>query len=238
MTNVNLTKMTSNPPPIKQSRLKREWMDNTYNKHAYRCLPMTKANVHGWEVVLPQDVVVQLDAVDTVPRILSGEMYEGRPLVIPSILNIVSFCTSWIIQTEPGYSTWISGSPNYVINGAVPLTASIPTDWWPDEFNMNWYITKVGEPIVFEKGTPFMFFNFYKNDEYSETTFTIDNVWDKEDLMKERSEYWQAKEENRVQNPWKWMNGIRTGLNEKGQQIGPKHEALEKLPEPELGATE
>jgi hypothetical protein len=103
---------------------------------------------------------------------------------------------------------------------------------------MNWYITKVGEPIVFEKGTPFMFFNFYKNDEYSETTFTIDNVWDKEDLMKERSEYWQAKEENRVQNPWKWMNGIRTGLNEKGQQIGPKHEALEKLPEPELGATE
>lgn len=235
MTVVNLTKMTQNPPPIKQSRLKRDWMDNTYNKHAYRCLPMTTANVHGWELILPQDVVVQLDAVDTVPRILSGEMLDGRPLVIPSILNIVSFCTSWIFKTEPGYSTWISGSPNYVINGAVPLSASIPTDWWPDEFNMNWYITKVGEPIIFEKGTPFMFFNFYKNDELLDTTFTVDGVWEKEDLMKERSEYWEAKEKNRVENPWKWMNGIRTGINEKGQTIGPKHDGLEKLNEPHLG---
>lgn len=234
MSVVNLTKMTQNPPLIKQSRLKRDWMDNTYNKHAYRCLPMTTANVHGWELILPQDVIVQLDAPDTVPRILSGEMLDGRPLVIPSILNIVSFCTSWIIKTEPGYSTWISGSPNYVMNGAMPLSASIPTDWWPDEFNMNWYITKVGEPIVFEKGTPFMFFNFYKNDDLLSTTFTVDSISEKEDLMKERSEYWEAKEKNRVENPWKWMNGIRTGVNEKGQIIGPKHEGLEKLAEPHL----
>ncbi len=235
MPNVNLTKMTQNPPLIKQSRLKRDWMDNTYNKHAYRCLPMTTANVHGWELILPQDVIVQLDAPDTIPRVLSGEMLDGRPLVMPSILNIVSFCTSWIIKTEPGYSTWISGSPNHVINGVMPLSASIPTDWWPDEFNMNWYITKVGEPIVFEKGTPFMFFNFYKNNDLLDTTFTIDGVWEKEDLMKERSEYWEAKEKNRVENPWKWMNGIRTGLNEKGEQIGPKHDGLEKLNEPHLG---
>ena len=119
---------------------------------------------------------------------------------------------------------------NEIIENDIP-----DIEYQEDEFNMNWYITKVGEPIVFEKGTPFMFFNFYKNNDLLDTTFTIDGVWEKEDLMKERSEYWEAKEKNRVENPWKWMNGIRTGLNEKGEQIGPKHDGLEKLNEPHLG---
>ena len=44
-------------PEIKQSRLMRDWMDATYNKHAYRCLPLSMANVNGWEILLPCDVV-------------------------------------------------------------------------------------------------------------------------------------------------------------------------------------
>jgi hypothetical protein len=32
--------------------------------------------------------------------------------------------------------------------------------------------------------------------------------------------------------PWTWMNGIRSGLNEKGEKIGPKSDGLIKLKEP------
>ena len=73
MTKVILSRTHNNSVEIRQSRLKRDWMDNTYNKHAYQCLPMTVANVYGWEVVLKEDLIVQWDGGNTPPTILSGE---------------------------------------------------------------------------------------------------------------------------------------------------------------------
>jgi len=49
---VTLTRAHDNPPPIRQALPRRDWMDDTYNKHAYKCLPMTSANIHGWELEL------------------------------------------------------------------------------------------------------------------------------------------------------------------------------------------
>ena len=161
MTNITLTRTTQNPPVIKQSRLKRDWMDETYNKHAYRCLPLSEANVNGWEMQLQQDVVVEWEGGNNVPKVLKGEFFEGRAIVIPSIIGIMSFVTGWAVNTEEGYDTFVSGSPNYFVDGASPLTASIPSSWWPDEFNMNWKITKIGKPVLFEQGMPFVFFNIY-----------------------------------------------------------------------------
>ena len=89
MTKITLTKTHQNPPKIQQSRLKRDWMDDTYNKHAYKCLPMSAANVNGWEMILQQDVVVQWDGGNTTPRVLEGEFLDGRPVVIPSIIGLL-----------------------------------------------------------------------------------------------------------------------------------------------------
>ena len=232
MTKITLTKTHQNPPKIQQSRLKRDWMDETYNKHAYKCLPMSAANVNGWELVLQQDVVVQWDGGNTTPRVLEGEFLDGRPVVIPSIIGIMSFATGWAINTEEGYDTWITGSPNYFVDGAAPLSATIPSSWWPDEFNMNWKITKIGEPVKFEAGMPFMFFNIYKNDLLENAQIVVENLWDKPELMAKRQSYGDAKMKKLHEQPWTWMNGIRSGLDENGNQIGPKHDGLIKLAEP------
>lgn len=232
MTIVTLTKTHQNPPPIKQSRIKRDWMDATYNKHAYQCLPLTVANVSGWELILEQEVVVQWDGGNTVPKVLKGEMYNNRAVTQPSIIGIMSFTVGWAFNTEDGYSTWIGGSPNYFVDGAVPLTASIPSYWWPDEFNMNWKITKIGEPVIFPAGMPFMFFTIYPNELLQNVEFKIDNLWDKPNLIKERMSYNEAKSKKLQEHPWTWMKGIKTGLNEKGEKIGPAFEGLTKLKEP------
>ena len=232
MTKITLTKFHQNPPDIKQSRLKRDWMDETYNKHAYKCLPMTAANVNGWELILQQDVVVQWDGDNSPPKVLEGEFLNGRAVVVPSIIGIISFATGWAINTEEGYDTWVTGSPNYFVDGAVPLSATIPSSWWPDEFNMNWKITKIGEPVTFKAGMPFMFFNIYDNSLLEETQFTIENLWDKPELMTKRKSYSDAKMKKLHEQPWTWMNGIRTGLDENGNTIGPKHDGLLRLLEP------
>jgi hypothetical protein len=193
---------------------------------------MSAANVNGWELVLQQDVVVQWDGGNTPPRVLEGEFMGGRPVVIPSIIGIISFATGWAINTEEGYDTWVTGSPNYFVDGAAPLSATIPSFWWPDEFNMNWKITKIGEPVKFEAGMPFMFFNIYKNDLLENTEVVVENLWDKPELMAKRQSYGDAKMKKLHEQPWTWMNGIRSGLDENGSQIGPKHDGLLKLVEP------
>lgn len=232
MTLFTLTRTHQNPPEIKQSRIKRDWMDNTYNKHAYQCLPMTVANVSGWELILQQDVVVQWDGTNNPPKVLEGEFLNSRALVIPSIIGIMSFATGWAFGTEEGYSTFISGSPNYFVDGAVPLSATIPSFWWPDEFNMNWKITKINEPVVFEKGMPFMYFTIVQNNLLESVKFKVENLWDKPDLMDKRMSYGEAKMKKNQEEPWTWMKGIKTGLNEKGERIGPSSSGFFKLNEP------
>ena len=237
---VTLTKTHQNPPEIKQSSVRRDWMDETYKKHAYKCLPLTEANVNGWEVILQQEVVIQWDGGLTVPRVLSGETmtfetngqtYE-RDIVMPSIVGIMSFTVGWTFSTPPGISTWISGSPNYFVDGAVPLTAHIPSEWWPDEFNMNWKITKIGQPVVFPAGSPFMFFQFYDNTLMPSVEFNVENYWDKPELSAARQSYGDAKMKKLQEQPWTWMGGIRTGLDENGNRIGPAFEGHPQLKEP------
>jgi len=238
MNKITLTKTHQNPPEIRQSRLKRDWMDNTYRKHAYKCMPMSSANVNGWELVLQQDVVVEWDGTNTPPKVLEGEFLNGRPIVIPSIIGIISFATGWVINTEEGYDTWVSGSPNYFIDGAVPLSATIPSYWWPDEFNMNWKITRINEPVVFKAGDPFMFFNIYPNTLLQDATLEVENLWDKPDVITARQSYGDAKMKKNIDEPWSWMNGIRTGLDEKGNRIGPATIGLPKLNSPYLSLEE
>lgn len=233
MTKLILKKTHQNPPVIQQSRIKRDWMDETYNKHAYQCLPMTVANVYGWEIQLEERLVVQWDGGNTPPVILEGETTtSGRTQAVSSIIGMISINMGWVINTEEGYNTWISGSPNYFVDGAAPLTATIPSYWWPDESQMNWKITKVGEPVVFEAGTPFCFFNIYDNSVLEDVEIMVSSLWDDMELVESRMKYGDMKAKNNVDNPWTWTKGIRTGLDADGNRIGPSFTGLPKLPNP------
>lgn len=229
MPKFSLLKTTQNPPEIRQSRIKREWMDNTYNKHAYQCLPMTYANVYGWELVLPHDVVAIWEGGNTYPKIIEGAEFDGRPLASGGIVGMVSFTVGWVFRTEPGYETYISGSPNYIVDGAKPLSAIIPSSWWPDEFQMNWVIEKINEPVKFDAGMPFMFFSMFDSSILENVEFEIGNLWDDKELMKSRQMYGDMKMKNNTENPWTWTKGIRTGIDAEGNRIGPTFTGLPKL---------
>lgn len=232
MTKLTLLRTHQISPEIKQSRLKRDWMDNTYNKHAYRCLPLSAANVNGWEVILQQDIRLIWDGGNTVPRIIDGDIFKGRTIANCNKIGMIDFHIGWAFNTENGFDTWLTGSPNYFIDGAVPLTASIPSHWWPDEVQMTWKITKENQEIVFPAGMPFAFFCIYPNNLLPNVSIDVENLWDKPELIEARMAYGEAKMKKLKEEPWTWMNGIRTGLNEKGEVIGPRHDGLVNLSEP------
>lgn len=239
MPNLTLIKTHQSAPVIKQSRMKRDWMDDTYNKHAYRCLPVSAANVNGWEIILQKEVRVIWEGGNCIPKIMNEDSdgvtlsYNNRIIADCNKVGMIDFRLAWAFHTDPGYETWIMGSPNYFISGADPLSAVIPSSWWPDEVQFSWKITKINEEVIFPEGTPVAFFFVYKN-ELEEISLSVKNLWEDEELFTARKSYSEAKVQKMQEQPWTWMNGIRTGLNEKGERIGPRHEHHITLSEPEV----
>jgi hypothetical protein len=234
MTKITLSRTLQTPAPIKQSRLKRDWMDATYNKHAYQCTPVTTANVNGWEMLLPEDVTVIWDGGNSPAQIISGGVHNGWNFAHSNINGMISFATGWVVNTEKPYHLWTTGSPNYYVDGAAPMTATIPSDWWADEVQTNWVITKVNEPVTFKKGEPFLFFTIFDSSLLPSVEFEVINRWDYPEIIAERTEYNDLKIKNSKENPWTWLKGLRTGRNAKGEQVGPKYPGLPKLKEPEI----
>jgi hypothetical protein len=233
MTILKLVQVSNNPPRVEQSRIKRDWMDATYNKHAYQCLPMTYANVYGWELQLQQDVVVEWDGSNTPPNIISGGMLGDQVIASGNIIGMVSFRVGYAFRTEEPYSLFIGGSPNYFLDGAEALSAIIPSQWWPDTFEMNWMINKVNEPVVFPAGMPFMFFNIFDSTVLEKVKIETESLWDDAELVASRQKYGDMKMKNQMENPWTWTKGIRTGLDADGNRIGPTFTGLPKLDEPQ-----
>ena len=38
------------PLDIRPAGISRDWMENSFQRFAYRCLPLNIANTHGWEI--------------------------------------------------------------------------------------------------------------------------------------------------------------------------------------------
>ncbi len=60
---------------IRPAPAERPWMDETENRHAYRYLPLTMANAHGWEILCTDGFSAiwtgsrSLDAVTVTPDV-------------------------------------------------------------------------------------------------------------------------------------------------------------------------
>ena len=139
----------------------RTWMDDTPEQHAYRCLPLTHANQHGWEIYCPQTFTawwsggqLQSDLRFT----LFGEATGGPSVISAFGSGINTYQIPCLFKTPPGINLWVMGPPNRIKDGMQPLSGIVETDWLEEHnFTMNWKITRPGMEIVSQKGEPFCF---------------------------------------------------------------------------------
>ncbi len=138
---------------------RREWMDATPNKFAYRCLPLTIANQTGWIVRNPVGfwalwrgsraagaVEFQFDA--------AGHLWKDW-VTCQFGDGIITWNTPFLFRTKPaGSRLLIMGPANHFKRNAHPLTAIIESDWISMSFTMNWKIMTPNEPVRFEYGEP------------------------------------------------------------------------------------
>lgn len=145
------------PPRIVPAPLERDWMEETVNKFAYRCLPLNIANGHGWMVLNSTPLVAQwngepgLDAIKVEAEEIEG---EGVSAVSHFGHGVLTFHVNGLFRTEPGHDLWVGGPTNQMKDAIQPLTGVVETDWSPFTFTMNWRFTRAHTPVAFEIDEP------------------------------------------------------------------------------------
>ncbi len=142
-------------PEIRRAPLDRAWMDATADRFAYRCLPLTIANAHGWEILCPSAVTAiwDGDASQAGIRITSDD--EKCPAISHFGNGILTFSVPILFRTSPEIDLLVQGPVNIPKDGIAPLSGIVETDWSPFTFTMNWKFTRAWHRISFARGEPF-----------------------------------------------------------------------------------
>lgn len=146
------------PPTLRPAPARRDWMDATPEAFANRCLPLTIANAHGWEVVGEAGFEAWWNGGPGASDITIRREGEGRPVPVSHFgSGVLTFHIDLVFRTDPGVSLWVSGPPNRPKDGIAPLTGIVETDWSPATFTMNWRFTRPRHPVRFAPGEPVCF---------------------------------------------------------------------------------
>lgn len=147
-------------PIVTPADHERDWMDQTGSKFAYRCLPLTIANCHGWVVRNPQAFSARWNGGISEHDSLEFRM-EGQPVPHappPASVfgyGVLTFHIGAVFRTSPGWNLLTTGPFNDAKPGIAPLTGVMETDWSPYEFSVNWRFTEPNRWVRFECGEPY-----------------------------------------------------------------------------------
>jgi hypothetical protein len=152
---VFVDKQVGHPVKVEQTKIQRDWMDATDNKHAYRCFPVSQANTIGWSISFLHDIEFIWDGIsdtsDSHVKILKD---EGNVAYTTRANATISFQSGLYFKTEQDMSILSISPPNYFIDGASAFTSIISTSFFPDSYPIAWRITKPNTPILIPAGMP------------------------------------------------------------------------------------
>lgn len=142
--------------PLTPAPINRPWMDQTQQRYAYRCLPLTLANQAGWVIgnptgfsvywnggARPDDVILKFDN-DRPEKRISGLFGHG----------VVTFNMPYLFRTPENINLWVKGPTNSPKDGIHALEGIVETDWTAASFTMNWKLTRANHVVRFDVGEP------------------------------------------------------------------------------------
>tara|TARA_B110000503_G_scaffold131362_2_gene205849 strand:+ start:2185 stop:2961 length:777 start_codon:yes stop_codon:yes gene_type:complete len=139
---------------LEQLPARRDWMDETPERHAYMCFPLNLTNRLGWGLSFPEDIRFIWDGItDTTPdhvKVLEGEKfvttYRGNATV--------SFTTGLKFTTDAETSILAMPVPNKFVRGAQAYTSIISTSFYYHMLPLAWRLTEPNVEIHIPAGTP------------------------------------------------------------------------------------
>jgi hypothetical protein len=142
--------------PLVVAPRSRSWIEETTSHFAKRCLPLLIANQAGWFILNSHGVRITWDGRDAPDGLSVDRLAGDPPYAVGSHFGhgIVTWKFPYVFRTSPGWNLLVRGPANWPKDGASPLEGIVETDWAVATFTMNWKITRVDLPVVFELGEP------------------------------------------------------------------------------------
>lgn len=199
--------------------VKRDWMEDTWQKHAYHCFPVTLTNTMGWYLSFPEDITFIWDGVSNFDpshvKILKGDKYaySGRAN------GTISFNTGIKFKTEKNVTLLAMPAPNFFIDGASPFTTLISTSFFRADLPVAWMITSPNKEITIPAGHPICSIIPINLGDLNNSEMQIGaEPKDQEVSQKELYEYSMAIHE--INKKFSWSDFYRDGVDHKGKALG------------------
>jgi hypothetical protein len=154
MKKIRVQRLGPESAKLNQLKATREWMDNTAEKHAYMCFPLTLTNGLGWGISFDRDIRAIWDGIENYEpdhvTILEGEdiVYTGRSHAS------LSFKTGLIFNTDKNTSILTMPVPNQFMRGMQTFTTLMSTSFYPGDLPLAIKITEPNKEIFIPAGTP------------------------------------------------------------------------------------
>jgi hypothetical protein len=198
--------------------IKREWMDNTWNAHAYHCFPVGLTNQLGWGISFPEDISFIWDGInDSSPnhiKVLAGEKYVSTGRANATI----SFNTGISFETENNISLFSMPVPNYPIDGVTPFSTIMSTSFYSGEIPVAWIITKPNVQITIKANTPVIAILPINLSELQGSEIEIFPASSKKENNTSMDDYAEAIYKANMAG--KWTNFYRDAVDHMGNKLG------------------
>lgn len=198
--------------------IKRDWMDDTWNSHAYHCFPVGLGNQLGWGISFPEDIVFIWDGISDTSsehvKILKGEKYAFTSRANATI----SFRTGLHFKTNKDISIFQMPVPNLPRDGVYPFSTLMSTSFFEGELPCAWMITRPNVEITIKANTPIIAIIPLNLFELQDSRIDIFDISEKKDAGINMSEYVEVMQN--LNNLGKWSNFYRNAIDHKNNKLG------------------
>ena len=219
MLKISVEKTIDSKIDILPMSIKREWMDQTSEKHAYRCFPVTQANMVGWSLSCSKDIRFIWNGINNQSgdnvQILEGEdfCYTGRGQ------STLSFNTGVIFKTEENISLLTVNPINYFNNDFETMSSLMSTSFYDNPLPLAIKAKTPNKEILIKAGTPLATIIPISLTNLNNSSMEIYEYEDFENKRHEAATSYgnAAMSENAA---GRWTNWYRDAINEKKEKIG------------------
>lgn len=196
----------------------RDWMDNTWNAHAYHCFPVSLSNKLGWGISFPEDISFIWDGIsDSSPdhvKILVGDKYAytGRAN------GTISFHTGIKFKTNKNLTLLTMPAPNYFLDGIQTFTTLMSASWYDGELPVAAMITRPNVEITIKANTPIASIIPIDLEELQDSKIMFDDLSTMEPSKVNMNEY--SNTIFNINQSGKWADFYRNAVDHKGNRLG------------------
>ena len=204
---------------ISPMSIKRDWMDVTPEKHAYRCFPVTQANMVGWNLSCSQDIKFIWNGINDTSSenvtILEGQefTYTGRGQ------STVSIHTGLTFRSEQNISMFTINPVNYFNEDFETMSSLISTSWLDTGFPLAIKARAANKEITIKAGTPIATIVPISLTAMDNTSIQIFDYSDP-DRKREMAHRSYGEAAQVINKSGDWTDWYRDAVNEKGESVG------------------